>query len=308
MNETAPTLGALRCATISCRSVADATKLYQKSLGFDVIEQGVVPKALAASWRAADCEGAAFAVLGPPSGQATYVRFVEDPHGRPATPYSTFGWTALEFTVASSDRAIESLERNGFEVIGPAQDLEFSNGALRAGQVSGGLGEILYLTQINSQLPHYVLPTSRELVGPMFIVICCVPGVDDAYRSYGEQLGTAYREPFHAAVPFMADYHGLPRAHSYYVGCMECVPGSYIEIDEMPPTVGARPRAAGRLPSGIAMVSFEVPSLEPFQGRAIGPLCRDDGVVYADGRSLTLEGPYGELIEVIQRRTTRDIP
>jgi hypothetical protein len=205
----------------------------------------------------------------------------------------------LEFTVRSSDRAIESLHRHGFDVIGPAQDLEFAKGALRAGQVSGALGEILYLTQINSQLPHFVLPTSKHLVGQMFIVISCVPDVDEAYRRYGQQFGAIYKDPFHAEVPFMADYHGLPHTHSYYVGCMECVPESYIEIDEMPATVVARPRVDGHLPSGIALVSFEVPSLEPFKARARGPVSRGRGAVYGDAESLTLEGPYGEWIEVI---------
>jgi catechol 2,3-dioxygenase-like lactoylglutathione lyase family enzyme len=293
-------LGSLRCATITCRSVEDAAALYQRSLGFDITERGVVSAALAASWNAPACEGAAYAVLAPPSGETTYLRFVEDARITAPTPYSTFGWVALEFTVQSSDRAVESLQRNGFDVIGPPQDLAFSKGALRAGQVSGPLGEILYLTQINAQLPDYVLPTSDRLVGRMFIVISCIPGVDEGYRRYAQQLGAIYKEPFHAEVPFMAKYHGLPPEHSYYVGCMECVPRSYIEIDEMPSTVVPRPRLPGHLPAGISMVSFEVPSLDPFRQRAQGTVAHIGGSVYADADSLALEGPYGEWIELIE--------
>lgn len=302
MTETLPSLGALRCATICCPSAADAARLYCSALGYVIVEQGRVSAAQAASWNTAKLVGAAFVAVGPPAGETTFLRFIEDREVKPGTPYSTLGWAAIEFTVKSSDVAVASLEQHGFSVIGPAQDLEFSKGALRAGQVSGPFGEILYLTQINSQIADFTLPTTTSMVGQVFIVISCVPGVDAAYQDYRKQLGTIAKDPFSAEVPFMADYHGISRNHSYYVGCVECVPTTYIELDEMPAKVGPRPRLDGHLPAGVAMVSFEVPSLEPFRARARGPALRDHGAVYRGAERLAIQGPYGEWIEVVAKQ------
>ena len=296
-----PKLGATCCATIVCPSVDEATARYGRALGYAIVEEGTISASRAAAWDAPACAGARYALLALPGAGAALLRFVEDPDAQPPMPYRSKGWAALEFSVRSSDEMIASLEGAGFTVIGPADDLAFSQGALRAGQVSGPFGEILYMTQINAQLDDYTLPTTMEPVGGMFIVILCVSSVDDAYRDYAATFGMIPKEPFHAAVPFIADFQERPRDTSYYVGCLELVPTSYVEVDEMGEGIGRRERRPGALPAGIAMITFETESLDAFRGQASGPGLVQDGPLYRGYESLSIEGPHGELIEIVAR-------
>lgn len=296
-----PKLGAACCATIICPAVDEAAALYGRALGYAIVEEGVVSAPRALAWGAPACAGARYTLLALPGAGAALLRFVEDPAAQPPVPYRSQGWAALEFSVASSDAMIARLEAAGFTVIGPADDLAFSQGALRAGQVSGPFGEILYLTQVNAQLDDYTLPTTVEPVGGMFIVILCVSSVDEAYRDYAAKFGMVPKEPFHAAVPFIADFQERPRDTSYYFGCLELVPTSYVEVDEMGDGIGPRQRRPGALPAGIAIVTFETESLDAFRSQASGPALVEHGPLYRGGGSVSIEGPHGELIEIVER-------
>ena len=296
-----PKLGAACCATIICPAVDEAAALYGGALGYAIVEEGVVSAPRAAAWGAPACAGARYALLAVPGRTATLLRFIEDPDAQPPVPYRSKGWTALELSVRNSDEMIARLDAAGFTVVGPADDLDFSQGALRAGQVSGPFGEILYLTQINAQLDDYTLPATAEPVGAIFIVILCVTSVNDSYRDYATKFGMVPKEPFHAAVPFIADFQERPRDTSYYVGCLELVPTSYVEVDEMGEGIGRRRRRPGALPAGIAIVTFEAERLDAFRSQASGPPLVEHGPLYQGCESLSIEGPHGELIEIVER-------
>lgn len=300
MTNDLPKLGALHCATILCPSLERAARLYEQSLGFTITEQGTVSAARAKLWGAPNCAGAPYAVMEQPGQDGTFLRFIEDPSAEAPVPYRTLGWAALEFSVQSSDATIAALAGGGFDVIGPAQDLEFSKGALRAGQVCGPFGEILYLTQINNQIDDYTLPVASIPVDRMFIAINCVSDVDADYVRYADNFGMMPKEPFNAEVPFIAEFQNLPVETSYYVGCMELIPGHYIELDQMNADIAPRPYVEGALPGGIAMMTFKTPSLEPFRPLARGPSILDSGALYDGQESLLVTGPYGELIEVVE--------
>lgn len=293
-------LGKIRCATIVCTDADKAASLYETVLGYARLETGRISTEVAASWGAEKMTGAPFVVLGPKSGAACYLRFVEDAGAQTPTPYLNTGWTALEFTVRSSDAAIERLRQNGFTVLGEAEDLEFAEGALRAGQVSGPYGEVLYLTQINEQLEGYVLPHAQVDVDKMFIVILAVNNVDETMQYFHQKHGSGLKDTFEAAVPFIADYHSIDAKQEFYVGTVELEEEHYIEIDGMPKSEGPRPHRNGYLPGGIAMMTFEVNSIDPFEAAAHGAPASDVVLPYRNEKALVFTGQNGELIEVVE--------
>ncbi|WP_439532238.1 VOC family protein [Polymorphobacter sp.] len=303
MTATPARLGPFRGATIVCQDVDRAMALYTDTLGFEPVENGRIAANVAASWGALGVAGARFGVLAPRSGAPFHLRFVEQPDTPPAAPYLSTGWTALEFTVTSSDTTIERLKAAGFEVLGAAEDLEFSKGALRAGQVQGPFGEVLYLTQINRQLDDYVLPHAQSDVDRMFIAILATRDVHGCMDHYHSEFGCPKKDTFEAAVPFIARAHGFGETHEYFVGTVELAPENYIEIDGMPTHLpdrtGEAHRQPGLLPAGVALVSMTTPDLAPFRARAAGPAI---AATATRGESLTITGYHGELIELIETR------
>ena len=291
-------LGAIRCATITCASLTSATDAYAEALGFVVVESGTVSPDLAAHWRASACAGAKFLLMQQPGTTGTYLRFVEDPEVIVPIPYTTLGWAAIEFSVNSSDATVAAAERSGFRVVGAAQELTFSAGALRAGQVAGAFGEILYFTEVRSQLADYTLPVATIPIGPMFIVIAAVPTVAAAYDDYARRFGMTAKNAFDAEVPFIAAFQKRPLDTSFHVGCLELVPESYVEVDEMGPGLPRRSRPDGRLPAGIAMISF-ASEFELFGPSDVAGATCPTGLLYAGRQSIVVAGLYGELIEII---------
>lgn len=292
-------LSAIRCATIVCTDADKAASLYEKALGYLRLEVGEVSEPLARSWGAEKMFGAPFVVLGPQSGAKSYLRFVQDARAVAPTPYLNTGWTALEFTVKSSDATIDSLRDHGFRVLGEAEDLEFADGALRAGQVAGPYGEVLYLTQINEQLDDYVLPHATCDVDKLFIVILAVNDVDETMQHFHKTHGSPLKDTFEAAVPFISNYHGIDTKNEFYVGTVELTDENYIEIDGMPKSEGPRPFREGYLPSGIAMLTFEVNALEAFEANAHGAAASISQLPYSGQSSVVFSGSNGEWIEVV---------
>ena len=286
-------------ATIVCAALDDAVALYCEGLGFRLASRGRVASGLAAAWGAPGVAGARFAVLVPASGAACHLRFIEQPQAAPARPWTSTGWMALEFCVASSDAAMARLARAGFEIIGGAQDLEFSQGALRAGQVRGPFGEQLYLTEVRRQIDGYSLPRATCEVDGMFIAILATRDLDGCMKHYQRRFGCLKKDVFKAAVPFIARAQGLSADHEYEIGTVELQPGNYIEMDAMPlplPDRTAPPhRQPGLLPAGIALVSLSTPALSPYRQHCLGTPVQMSGT----GDVMAVAGYHEELVELV---------
>lgn len=289
------------CATIVCGDAKASAKQYSAALGFEVVESGAISASLATSWGAERMSGAPYILLAPPSGAASYLRFIESDLVTPPQPYLTAGWNALEFTVESADAAMESLLANGFTQLGAAEDLGFSDGALRAGQVLGPNGEVLYVTQINRQIDNFVLPHTKHLVDKMFIVILGSADVEETTQYYMDAHNAEKKDVFEAPVEFIADFHQIDRDTAFYVGTVELDPEHYIELDGMPTeTTTMRPVADGAMPGGVAMMTFSTDTLDGHQSDARGGLTAEASKVYSGKSSLVVQGTQGEWIELIE--------
>lgn len=286
-------LGKLRAATLVCPDLDAAVASYRDYLDYQEIERGIIPAPLAALWGAAQVAGCRYALLGPASGADTWLRFVEIPHGPAYRPYSSWGWNALELTVQNCDAAVAKLASGPFKIVGPAHDLGFSDGALRAGQLVGPLGEVLYLTEIKRPVPGFALPPAQSPIDRIFIVILHGADADAGIAAYGTQFGNSGSPTFETAVDFMAVYQGLPPDQPYRLGTVALASGFYLEVDGAPAHITKRPVPAGELPGGIAMLSIETHTSRP-TAQAI-----DAGVLYGTRRAERIEGPFGEWIELL---------
>ena len=151
------------------------------------------------------------------------------------------------------------------------------NPAVVATQVLGPAGELHYFTSLPPGKSKFGLGSATSFVDRIFIVV-------------------------------LAQAWGLPPAHPFPIAIVRLPERFLVEVDEYPVAAASRATATGELPPGMAMVSFTVPSLEPFLSRFVAPPRAPDGVPYAGRRVGVLLGPSGEHIELIEAGPAPDTP
>jgi len=287
-----PTLTAIKGATVSCPDIAKARAAYVATLGYREVSSSPLTAPLAARWGTPRHAGARTLILRPPAGEGPFLRFIEIPDMPSYRACSAWGWHALELAVANCDAATERLLGGAFTLLDAPHELGFSAGALRASQLLGPFGEVLYLTEIRKPVPGYNLPTARSLIDSLFIVVQHGPSAATGLARYCERFGNHASPVMNVDIAFMARLHGCPPDHRYGIGTLALAHDGYFELDDTPAPIGPRPVASGTLPAGISIVSCSG-ALEA--GEAPPP---DD--VYAGVRRMALTtGPAGEWLEIL---------
>jgi hypothetical protein len=288
----APALTAIKGATLSCPDLEHARSAYVATLGYREIGCGTLHDGLATRWGTPRHAGARTLLLRPPTGEGPFLRFIETPDTPPYRACSAWGWHALELAVTNCDAATDRLLRGPFTLLDAPHELGFSAGALRASQLLGPFGEVLYLTEIRKPVPGYRLPTARSLVDRLFIVVQHGPSATTGLAQYADRFGNHASPVMNVDIAFMARLHGCPPEHRYGIGTLALAHDGYFELDDTPSHIGPRPVASGTLPAGISIVSCSG-ALEA--GEAPPP---DD--VYAGVRRMALTtGPAGEWLEIL---------
>jgi catechol 2,3-dioxygenase-like lactoylglutathione lyase family enzyme len=268
-------LGPICGVTVCTPDLAASEEAYVAHLGYRVAERGVVSPAQARQWNRPAAAGARYLAVHPAAADDFSFRFIEAPRAPGYRAFASFGWNAAELIVRDVDALATSLARSPFEVLGPPQDLSFTD-AIRAMQVRGPGGEVLYLTQFKRQLDSLPSPEARCDVDRVFIVIVAGPSLDRLLRFYGDRFAVPAPQRMESRVKAMSEVFGLSPEHRYQIAALPLRGRCYIEADQMPPA--ARPPAVdpGQLPPGIAVVSF-----------------RSAGAV----ETSCIAGPAGELVE-----------
>lgn len=277
MSDSPCTLGPIAGVTVTVPSLRAATTAYSRYLGYRETKRGTVSIELAASWDYQGCSGAPYAVLQPEGADDFSFRFIESPHVAGYRAFSSFGWNAAELIVRDVDAMAARLAGSPFQVLGPPQDLSFTD-AIRAMQVRGPGGEILYLTQFKRNLPALPHPPERCDVDRVFIVIVAGPSLDALLAFYSGRFAVPEPARMESRVKAMSEVFGLSPEHRYAIAALPLRDRCYIEADEMPLGAAAPKTPVGQLPPGIAIVSFQ-----------------------SDGSADCLRGPAGELIERLGR-------
>jgi len=291
-------LGPILAATVVCPDPAAAAAAYHAAFGFAVRACGRVPESLAALWNAPAAAGRAWLIVGPQGDAAAgLIRLVEGPR-RPPPPLTACGWAAAELTVAADlDRLAERLPGHGFAVLGPPRPLG-SNPAIRAMQVAGPAGEVLYLTDIRAYGGPLDLARPAHPVDRVFIAVVAAPDMAAARGFYESRLGAARVSDRRVVVPVLNACQGRPAAAETPIGSVALAGGCLIECDGYP--IGSPAQACGGedLPGGLALVTIAVDAFDPPLAAAAVAAPADPP--YSGGRAALLTGAAGEAIELVE--------
>jgi len=292
-------LGRISTVTITTPDLPAAVTAYRQHLGYRVVGDGALGRDTARSWGRPNLAGNRCVVLEPESGAETYLRFVQGPAYADYQPFACFGWNAAELIVQDVDALADRLRGSPFRLLGPPANLSFTD-KIRAMQVVGPAGEVLYLTEIKEKLPIFDTSDAACAVDRVFIVILGGSSLEALQDCYHSQFGLAREPAMPSVVSVMSAQYGLPRDHRHSIAALKVGGQCYIEADEMPAGAVTRPCEPGQLPPAVSMVSFEVPGLPGILPSALGPVQRCLGVPYDGRRSMACVGAAGELIELVE--------
>ena len=270
-------------ATLVARDLAASCDAYLAQLSLTLAAHATLGDEDAAVLGLPDLAGAPMAWLANAAGEPV-LRVIEDPRAQEGEPMFRHGWLALEVLVGDIDTLAAGL-RAPFRVLGAAANLELSD-AIRAAQVLGPSGELLYLTQVKAEVPPFDLPMTDATVAGPFIAVTSTPDRAASQRAWRALLG-AEGWAFDTKITVLNRAHGKPLEGRYPVAVLPMPGQCMVEIDqvELPPAPAQRH-------AGLHSLCLRLPVVDAGLLQAAGwqP-------VHAGAR-LGLNGPAGEHVEL----------
>jgi hypothetical protein len=256
--------------------------------------RGKVDKSLARRWGFESLAGAPMAWLANELGEP-WLRLIEIPTAQPVDPFMHSGWFSLEISVQDTDTLFQGLDKSPFEVIGEPANLELSDD-IRAMQVIGPAGEVLYLTQIKAEVPPFELPFARCSVDRLFIPVLLTEDRDQTLAEFERFPGT-HGMKFDTKITVINRARKLDIEQRHPVATIQLRGKNLVEIDQLE-NLRDRPLAGQGLPTGIAVITFAIQSIpETIMSHTI-PNGDHKGC-----KAALLKGSAGQLIELIETDT-----
>lgn len=226
-------------------------------------------------------------------------RFIELPAEPGYRAFTRHGWHAAELIVDRVDPLAERLRSSPFEIVAPPLDLSFCPD-IRAMQIRGPGGEIIYLTEFKQPVPGLASPPARCAVDRTFIVIVGGQSLEGMQRYFQQAFGVPETPAMESRVQTMALEFGLSREHRFRLAALPLRGRCYIEADEMPAGATPLPEQHTELPAGISMVSFYTPASPADAGAGFSaPPASGPPYTGATGAQC-VRGAAGELLEIIR--------
>lgn len=291
-------LGPIACVTVRTPSLAATEDAYSRFLHYRVVGRGAVSPAQAGLWGFPGLAGTPFHLMAPEAASDFVFRFIELPAEPGYRAFTRHGWHAAELIVQRVDPLAEQLRDSPFEIVAPPLDLSFCPD-IRAMQIRGPGGEIIYLTEFKKPVPGLESPPARCAVDRTFIVIVGGNSLEGMQQYFLRTFGVPETPAMESRVQTMALEFGLSREHRFRLAALPLRDRCYIEADEMPPVARPLPERLTELPAGISMVSFLTPATagKPAASFRAPP---DGSPPYTDARGVECtRGAAGELIEII---------
>lgn len=273
---------------------------YHGRLGFALLDRSDVPAALADSWGIAGLAGKPMATLQPTSGAHCFVRLIEQPLPDDFVPTTTYGWASYEITVQQVFDWPAKIAGSGFTIIGEPKEIP-GLPYFVAMQVHGPGREMLYFNETRSMTPSSDLPFAKSPMDHIFIVILAAPDREAAVDWYRSRLRLDVGDTYTIAYSMINNAFGLPEDHLSSLTMVQNGRMPIVEIDDYPDVTGMRRAAPGCLPPGNSLVTLMVDSLDAIDVAAIRSPVRLPGPLYAGQRAVTVVGPAGELLELVER-------
>ena len=299
-----PRLLRIQTATVSTPDLEASERCYSDFLHYEVVERGHLDASIAESWGTPAMAGTRYCAMVPQGEHDVFLRLVEGPEVPGYRPLTTFGWNAFEIIVDDVHALSERLASSPFQVIGPPRPLQFMP-SIVAMQVSGPSGECLYFTMESGDRENSILPPPAGFVGRTFIVVSAGPDFQRMLRWYVDRFQLRERPVRNSKVEVIQRAQGLDPEQTIELSAIGMRQrGNLIELDGYltgPDFIAAeRPRPAGSLPPGNALVTVEVEDFDAHVSSAIRPPRKLEGAVYGGRRACTLVGPAGELLELVE--------
>lgn len=286
-----PQLGTIRAVTHVVPDLSIIRDTYGRLLGYGVVAEGTIPESVAQGWSTPAMAGRRYLTLAPACGTPVWLRFIESPAAAGWQALTSHGWNATEIVVQQVDALAERLDGSPFRIIGPPKSLQRFP-MIRAMQVLGPAGECLYFTQVGDG-SGLDLAQARAFVGHVFIVVAGGPDLPALFDSYAG-FGNAIDPPVSTRVQVISWANGLDPETEHAHGLIKLPHGTLIELDAYPAVTRPRARAAGELPPGMAMVSFDITDPTLLTAGAAQPALLPGG-----GRAICRRGAADEWIELI---------
>jgi hypothetical protein len=275
---------------------------YQRVLKLAVMEDGLVPEALAASWGCPASAGKQMVLLRADSPTSNIIRLVEGTAVPDYVPLRSYGWASLELTVADVWALQEAIVADGaFRVIGAPKRVEGFDAFIPM-QVTGRAGETLYLNMVLNSTSSLDLPQAHAWVDRIFIAVLAAQNRKAAVDFHVAQCGFEEDGTYDVPYSVINNAFALPDSNKTALTMTKVGRMPVSEVDQYPSATIARPCAAGELPPGVAMMSFAVRDLDRCHMHWITPPAVQDGPLYQGRRCCTVRGASGELIELIEAR------
>lgn len=270
---------------------------YLEALQLQILDRSPLNSELAQAWGRYELAGTPSLVMGNTLGEA-WLRIIEDPAMAVAPPFQRQGWLSMEISVKDVDSLYEAVESSTFEIIGKPANLDISDD-IRAMQVVGAAGEVLYLTQIKAAVPGFELPLARCDVDRLFIPVLLVSDRDQALPFY-EQFTQSAGSRFETKISVINQACEFEPDTRHPVATLQLQGRSLIEIDQLA-TLQPNTNTPERWPAGIAMISFEVDDFSTVDVLREAEAYTVDCPPYHGRKSCLLTGTAGERIELVER-------
>lgn len=300
-----PRLSRFRMATMGAPDLDIFEDWYVTWLAYRVRERGEIAGDLAESWGLSEMSGKRYVILSSDGADDVHIRAIETDAIPGYRPLTTFGWNACEIIVDDVHVLAKRLRESPFEILDGPNPLQFMP-SIHAMQLIGPAGECLYLTMESGDRATSILPPPRAAVDRPFILVLAGADFQAMHRWYVARFDLRQRPVRDSRVGIIQRAQQLSEDESFPLTTLGLAEhGFLIEIDGYltgPGRIaGPRGEAAGVLPQGNAMASFEIDDIALVADIAIRPAVARDGLGYDGGLSCCVIGPAGELVEFIAR-------
>lgn len=289
----------LRAATLTVADPKATAARYAEWLDYVEVESGRLPADLAAAWGCPASAGKTYVVQRPSSGAAVFLRFVEGDPVPAYVPLRTYGWAAVEICVQDVEAVNERMLKSPFEIIGPPRQVP-GLPTIYPMQVKGPDQEIVYLTQINGDLPDQDLPRAASLIDKLFILVMAASDLNHSLEWFRDVVGLSFGRSVEIPYTMISKAFGLPMDSKHTLCTMTDERDIFLELDQLPAEATVRPRHDGQLPPGIALCTLLHRDLSSIKADWITPPTVRDGPFYEGRLTGTLRAPDGTLVELVQ--------
>ncbi len=291
-----PMLGPLLFATIRCNAADQVAAAYCRHLHLKIKSKGRLSSELADLMAAPELANTPCYWLGPKAGHA-WLRILELPTDEPVVPLKRRGWMALEVSVSNVDELATQLAESPFTVIGEPADLAFSS-SIRAMQVTGLAGEVLYLTEIKEEIAEFQLKPADAFVDRLFIAVLAA-GDRGTSGDFYASLGTGKPLMTNTRIGVLNRAWEHKKDHEYPIAIASMAGSSLIEVDHLPEA--CKISDDEKPPAGIASMGMTVDKIGAMGFNWQSPPKSVNEFPWSGCLGACVRGPDGEWIELVEK-------